>query len=57
MDKLSYFNTTFQNAFQDVPIYEILTSETFCYLIDGPFNIMLKLPKTLVFCLFSQNFC
>ena len=49
MKNLSFFNTNFQNSFQDVLYYRILGCQTFWYLNGVPLNISQNLKKYLLF--------
>ena len=49
MKKLSFFNTNFQNWFQDLVCYRILGCQTLWYWNDSTLNIRQNLEKTVSF--------
>ena len=59
MKKLSFFNSNFRNPFQDVIYYRKLECLTLWYWTGGPFNIRLKVEKSVYFldCSFRNKKC
>ena len=45
LSKNSFFNTNFQNSFQDVVYYRILGCQNFSYQNGGPLNIRQHMKK------------
>ena len=55
-EKAWFFNSFFQNPFQDVILRRVLKSQNLCYLNDGPINIIQNVKRTLVLLLLLLGF-